>query len=155
MVTTGQVLVYCINLSPPIAAVPLQDFVVAETIDGSSSEITYWNTAKLGAQPSQATFDAITQSQVDTYYRTAAKAAATNSIDLNPGYQQRAIALMAIQEINALRDWITSFKSAVAAATSLANLQSRVAGLADMPDRTLSQAKQSYKNLLAGTTLDE
>ncbi len=53
----------------------------------------------------------------------------------------RAEALVLIDEINALREWITSFKAATAAATSLANLQTRVAALASMPDRTASQAK--------------
>lgn len=85
----------------------------------------------------------------------AAKAEATAAIDGNVGYDLRAIANLTIDEINALRQWITSFKAATAAATSLANLQTRVAALANTPDRTLAQAKTAYKNAIAGSGLDE
>lgn len=55
----------------------------------------------------------------------------------------RAVALTALDEINALRDWITQFKAATAAATSLANLQTRVAALANVPQRTAAQLKSA------------
>lgn len=55
----------------------------------------------------------------------------------------RAVVGVLVDELNSLRDWITAFKAAVAAATSLANLQTRVAALANMPDRTLSQARDA------------
>lgn len=51
----------------------------------------------------------------------------------------RSLALVVMDEINATRGWIESFKVATAAATSLANLQTRVAGLAQMPDRNSVQ----------------
>ena len=66
----------------------------------------------------------------------------------------RASAGVTIDEINALRDWITSFKAAVAAATNLANLQTRVAALADMPDRTLAQAKTAIVAKIDSGTVD-
>jgi len=56
----------------------------------------------------------------------------------------RAAIAVAIDEINALREWVTGFKSAVASATSLANLQTQVAALPDMPDRTMQQAKNAF-----------
>ncbi len=56
----------------------------------------------------------------------------------------RAIAALAIDEINTLREWIVSFQAAVAASTSLANLQTRVAALPNLPDRTLAQAKSAF-----------
>jgi hypothetical protein len=58
----------------------------------------------------------------------------------------RAFADISVSEINSLREWIVAFKAAVAASTSLANLQSRIAALPDMPDRTLSQLKTAIKN---------
>ncbi len=56
----------------------------------------------------------------------------------------RATAALAIDEINILREWIVSFQAAVAASTSLANLQTRVAALPNLPDRTLTQAKNAF-----------
>ncbi len=56
----------------------------------------------------------------------------------------RAITALTIDEINTLREWIVAFKVATAAATSLANLQTRVAALPDLPDRTLAQAKSAF-----------
>lgn len=64
----------------------------------------------------------------------------------------RAVIGLSIDEVNTLREWITSFKSAVAAATSLANLQTRVAALPDVPDRTLAQAKTAFVNKINGDT---
>lgn len=60
----------------------------------------------------------------------------------------RAIVLVTVDEVNALRDWITSFKVAVAAASSLADLKVRVAALDAMPDRTEAQAKAAVVNKL-------
>jgi len=67
---------------------------------------------------------------------------------------QRAEAGIAIDEINAIREWNMSLKAAVAAATNLANLQTRVAALPDMPDRTLAQAITALKNKINGGTVD-
>jgi hypothetical protein len=68
--------------------------------------------------------------------------------------RDRAIVLVAIDEINLLREWITSFKAAVAAATSLANLQTRVAALPDLPDRTPAQAKAAVTNKIDSGNAD-
>lgn len=57
---------------------------------------------------------------------------------------------LTVDEINLVREWIVSFKAAVAAATSLANLQTRVAALNDMPDRTYAQAKTAIGNIIDG-----
>ncbi len=56
----------------------------------------------------------------------------------------RTVVAIAIDEINILREWIVAFKAATAAASSLANLQTRVAALPDLPDRTLAQAKSAF-----------
>jgi hypothetical protein len=63
-------------------------------------------------------------------------------VDLH-GRALRAVALTALDEVNVLRGWVTKFKAATAAATSLANFQSRVADLPNLPQRTAAQAKSA------------
>lgn len=53
----------------------------------------------------------------------------------------RGILLLLMDELNVLRDWITQYKAQVAAATSLANLQTRVAALPNVPQRTNQQLR--------------
>jgi hypothetical protein len=50
-----------------------------------------------------------------------------------------ALALLTLDEINNLRQWVGGFKAATAAATSLADLKTRVASLPNTPDRTRAQ----------------
>lgn len=64
------------------------------------------------------------------------------------GVALKAIAAVVIDELNTLRQWIAAFKVEVAAATNLANLQSRVASLPNMPDRTAAQARTAIKNAI-------
>jgi hypothetical protein len=85
----------------------------------------------------------------------ASKTGAKISIDGIGGYDKRALAKIMIDEINVLSQWLASFKVEVAAATNLADLKTRVAGLPATPDRTLAQAKTAYKNLIDGVGLDE
>jgi hypothetical protein len=66
----------------------------------------------------------------------------------------RSIAAVLLDENNALRQWITSFKAATAASSSLADFKTRVAALPAMPDRTLAQAKTAVTNKLNGGTVD-
>ena len=70
------------------------------------------------------------------------------------GLLHRAVASVLVDEINALRDWITSFKAATAAATTLADFKTRVAALADLPDRTLTQARTAISGKINGGTVD-
>lgn len=62
----------------------------------------------------------------------------------------RALAAVTLDEVNVLRQWIASFKSEVAGATSLADLKTRVAGLPSMPDRTAVQLRAAIENKLDG-----
>lgn len=62
----------------------------------------------------------------------------------NQARAYRAVAAIMVDEINSLRDWITTFKVATDAATSLADFKTRVAALPDLPDRTLAQAKNAF-----------
>lgn len=84
----------------------------------------------------QATYDNLQQ-------RTAASNCVTESSAA--GKLERATAGVLVDEINSLRQWITSFKAAVAAATTFADLKTRVAALANTPDRTLAQAKTAIQ----------
>jgi len=62
----------------------------------------------------------------------------------------RAVAAIMVDEINSLRGWITDFKAAVAAASSLSDLKTRVAALPNLPDRTLVQAKNAFISKIQG-----
>lgn len=53
---------------------------------------------------------------------------------------------LVVDEFNLIREWLTSFKSATAAATTLADFKTRVAALPDMPDRTKSQVVNQIRN---------
>lgn len=75
-------------------------------------------------------------------WRARAKAALQGVVDQSARID-RGIALATMDEINSLRQWITSFKAAVAAATTLADLKTRVAALGNLPDRTPSQVKSA------------
>ncbi len=76
------------------------------------------------------------------FLRTAAKGRMTSSTDID----WRAVAGILVDEINVLRQWLASFKVEVVAASNLADLKTRVAGLPATPDRTLAQAKTAYQN---------
>ncbi len=130
----------------------------ALAIDGISGVISPWNPATVSVQPSnlqasaQATINAFdgSQSAYDIWVATvttAQKEAVTfmQRQDAN-AKAYRAIAALALDQINTLREWIVSFQAAVAAATSLANLQMRVAALPNLPDLTLAQAKTAFIN---------
>lgn len=57
----------------------------------------------------------------------------------------RAIVNRTVVELNILRAWVMSFKAAVAAATSLSNLQTRVAALDNLNPRTKQQVITAIK----------
>jgi len=82
--------------------------------------------------------------------RAAAQFILNSSTEL--GKLERATADVLIGEINAIREWIVSFKVAVAGAGTLAALKTAVAALPDMPDRTLAQAKTAISNEIAAGT---
>ncbi len=127
------------------------------SVDGISGVVSPYNPATVSVQPSnlqasaQATINAFDGSQAaqDAWNAipSAQKQAVLliNLLDAN-ARAYRAIAALAIDEINTLREWIVSFQAAVAAASSLANLQTRVAALPSLPDRTLAQAKAAFIN---------
>jgi hypothetical protein len=70
------------------------------------------------------------------------------------GVELRAIVGVLIDELNVLRGWTVSFKAEVAAATTLADLKTRVATLPTLNDRTLVQAKTAYQNKISSGGAD-
>lgn len=66
----------------------------------------------------------------------------------------RALADVIRDEINIVRGWTVSFKAEVAASTNLANLQTRVATLSTLSDKTLSQLKTAINNKIDAGTVD-
>jgi hypothetical protein len=88
----------------------------------------------------------------DASMRTSTKALMD---DLNSlALSLRVIIDMTIKELNILRGWLDDFKTEVAAATSLSDLQTRVAGLPDTPDRTMTQFKTTFKDTVDDKTAD-
>jgi hypothetical protein len=67
----------------------------------------------------------------------------------------RALALTTLSEINLLRQWVTDFKAATAAATNLANLQTRVAALPNVPQRTAQQLREAIKQQVTDGSADK
>jgi hypothetical protein len=85
--------------------------------------------------------------------RTAAKTKVNTDVDYE-GKVLRALVDVLLDEINLLRAWLASLKTETAAATNLANFQTRVATLPPTPTRTLAQAKTAILNKLDGGTVD-
>lgn len=69
----------------------------------------------------------------------AAAAANIQGVSAPEYVLMRAVVLATVSELNLLREWLVSFQAAAAAATSLANLQTRIAALPAMPDRNNAQ----------------
>ncbi len=89
-----------------------------------------------GSQGAQDAWNAIPQSQKDAILLI-------NLLDSYPR-AYRAIAAILVDELNTIRQWIVAFKAQVALASTLADLKTRVAGLPDLPNRTLPQAKSAF-----------
>jgi hypothetical protein len=68
--------------------------------------------------------------------------------------KDRAMLLVLMDELNLLRAWVTSFKAAVAAATNLANLQTRVAALDSLPQRTANQIRPAVQGKMTDGSAD-
>lgn len=57
--------------------------------------------------------------------------------------RDRAVALVTLDEVNLLRDWVTQFAAAVAGATTYAAFKTAVASLPKLPQRTAVQARNA------------
>lgn len=117
---------------------------------------TYWKVANRVVVPmtgpEKVAYDAAIATALTSSQRSSAQIIIQSASD--QGKVLRAEADVLLSEINILREWIASFKTAVAAATTLANLKTGVAALPDMPDRTLAQAKTAILNEISAGTVD-
>jgi hypothetical protein len=95
----------------------------------------------------------VAQAARDTAARRTAAIALAAAPDVG-AQLLRAELLVTMDELNALRQWITSFKAATAAATTLADLKTRVAALANTPDRTAAQIKPALVSRVATPDAD-
>lgn len=93
------------------------------------------------------TVAAYAQPDMTALLRAAAKAILATGTG-EQAKKDRAIVAILLDEINDLRAWITSFKAATAAATTLADFKTRVAALSNMPARTMAQAKTKYEAMV-------
>lgn len=140
----------------------LIDYRVSD--NGSGPFISFWNVATLGPQPSQATLDA---TAIDPAFITwleshggnatlTLRRKAKDALDAVRDNEVfiRAVAAVAADDINTIRQWLTDFKAQTALATSLANLQTRVAALPNMPQRTLPQIRTAIANKIDSGGVD-
>lgn len=141
------------------AAVAPDDYVLAAD-DAGAVRIARWNATKLGPQP---TAQQLADAEASPAYadwlaeyggdavRTARRLARElyDAAD-HLGRIQRAMAVLTVDELNALRSWVTDFKAAVAAATTLADLKARVALLPSLPPRTYAQARAAVRAAVDG-----
>lgn len=116
-----------------------------------TSEMTQQQVADVNA--SETSYNAAQAVLTNQKFRNDAKAI-INSLGNDLAKVLRAEAAVLVDEINSLRRWVTSFKAEVAAASSLADLKTRVASLPNLPDRTLAQAKTAIINKIDGGTVD-
>lgn len=87
----------------------------------------------------------------------SARSVADSLIDSSKGAELkllRGAAAVLVDEINLVREWTVSMKAATAAATSFANLQTRIAALPTLNDRTLQQAVTAIKAKIDAGTVD-
>lgn len=144
------------------AAITQVDYSVADA--GSGAFIAFWNTATLGAQPSNAT---LTATETDPAFLTwleshggdatlTRRRQAKDAVNLLRENEVliRAVAAVTADEVNNIRQWLTDFKAQTALATSLANLQTRVAALPNMPQRTLPQIRTAIANKIDSGDVD-
>jgi hypothetical protein len=126
------------------AADPTRDYAVSVT--GAGAALARWDAA-LGPQPTPAQLAAVTAADVTAARLARVRAAAKAFMDAldAAGQRDRGIVLVSMDEVNALRDWVTQFKAATAAAATLADLKTRVAALPNLPQRTAAQAKAAIK----------
>lgn len=157
MVTLAQILAYLYQ-----GATAIRDYTVSNV--GSGQFISRWDEVVLGPQPSQATIDATATnpaflSWLESHGGNPTLTLRRVSKDIINLVQAeevslRAVAGVATDEINLLRGWIVSFKAAVAASTTLADLKTRVAALPNMPDRTLAQFRTAVSGKIDSGAVD-
>lgn len=146
---------------PPIKNVARLDIAIKAAgvaIDGvNSNGIVSPTSLQAAAQSTIDAFDDSDAAQL-AFENVQARAAAAILIDTDKSDKLkllRATAGLTIDELNVIRQWITDFKVQVAAATTLADLKTRVAGITpNLPARTQAQAITAIKSKVNAGTVD-
>lgn len=86
--------------------------------------------------------------------RAEAKAYIASSKDAQAKKDRCTIAIL-LDEINDLRGWIRSCKTAARDATNFADFKTRVAALDNMPARTMTQARAKYEAMVDSGKQDD
>jgi hypothetical protein len=136
------------QLHVEIAALALPGFQgVCSAVGGSTVEVVFADALTAGQETTLGnTVAAHSPAANALLLRLRARAKQMLDEEVDSLYKlTRALALVTMDEVNIVRDWLTDFKAEVAAATSLADLKTRVAALASLPDRTASQLKNAIK----------
>ena len=96
---------------------------------------------------SQGEKDSITAVETAAYIASTRTSSKSTLDDFgSPNLATQALALLVLNQVNILRGLWMAYKVEVAAATSLGDLQTRVAGMDDTPELTISQLKTAMKN---------
>lgn len=153
-VNGGEVLSVSVDSQSPLPSSYLGEIQDPKTPNGSdlSSPKIYD-----GSQVRNATAQEISNFSVAAAQDEAmiARESSAKLMDLGlNGIIHKSIVQNIVDEINILRGWIMDFKAQVAASTNLANLQSRVASLDNLPDRTYTQARNAIKTAINSGTND-
>lgn len=107
------------------------------------------------ALPGTNTVRNATQGEIDTFAGKEGedkalmdKGRAVQLFETHPQFRKLMIAFADVikNEINLVRGWTVDFKAEVAAASNLGDLKTRVAVMATLDDRTLSQLKTTITN---------
>ena len=149
----------CAVLSPDRVSEP--GWTVVTRTDGLRVRID----TTTGAAPAQAAIDAVLNadaSDAAVASRQTTDNHATASADIQSSTDSlllaiRGLALVTMDELNLLRERLTAQDSAVANATSLADLKSRWAAIAQaqpLPDRTASQIYPAIRAKITAGTAD-
>ncbi len=138
---------------------PIQWGPAAQSDTPYADFIIGWAKVRQDSPPSQAlmlsTWNTIV-ANAPTVAEAANQVAATTAFaDKTPVSRiQRAVAVVIMNEFNLVRQRLRAQDAAIAAATSLADLKTRWAALAAVPDRTLSQVKTAITNAINSTDSD-
>lgn len=148
---SGQVPRYLLSVNTPDYDQDPDVLVNPDVSAVASVPLKYWKrVGDLIEEMTQAEKDAVDAAEQSASLAVERQAASDKKDDPTAeGIEWRAVVLLLLDEINNLRQWDASFKAAVAAASNLADLKTRVAALPDMPDRTIAQAKNAYLNSIS------
>jgi len=144
------------RLEAAIKAVPVAITGLAIGTEGVSATVTVRpSSLQAAAQATINAFDWSDSAQVVWENLRARERAILFLSDTEAAHKVlRAAFDVARDENNVLRAWLASFKTEVAASSSLADLKTRVATLPATPARTLAQLKTAITNRINDGTVD-